>query len=59
MRFVDVTAKMVSSGTVRMERSRKTSESQGRLEKLWAEFESGELIEEFLLLARYFAPSSV
>ena len=59
-RFVDVTAKMVSSGTVRMARRRKTSESQGRLENLWAEYESGELIiEEFLLLASDFAPSSV
>ena len=33
-RYVDVTAKLVSSGFVRMERRKKTAEKQSRLETL-------------------------
>ena len=57
--FVVLTAKLVSSGAVRMERKKKSTEKQARLEYLWSQNEASELtIEEFLDKASAYAPSS-
>ena len=57
-RYVDVTAKLISSGIVRMERRKKTTEKQSRLEALWTEYEAGDLsTDDFLEEASNYAPA--
>ena len=57
-RYVDVTAKLISSGIVRMERRKKTTEKQSRLEALWTEYEAGDLsTNDFLEEASNYAPA--
>ena len=41
--LVNLTAKLVTSNTVKMQRQRKTQERQGKLEDLWSEYDSGTL----------------
>ena len=53
--LVNLTAMLVPSNTVKMQRQRKTQERQGKLEELWLEYDSGTLpMEEFLLEAATF-----
>ena len=47
--LVELTAKLVSSSSVRMQRQRKTQDRQAKLQDLWSKYDSGTMsMEDFL-----------